>query len=86
MSDARSSRVRAALERACSVRRRDFPFAYDADCGLRPDPASWPYGLDWDERTGHFSSESRRRRYPLYLEQLACTQRRVGESAVTRRR
>jgi hypothetical protein len=56
-----------------------FPFAYDADCRLRPDPTSWMYGEPGVDRAEHFSAQNRALRYPLYLEQTACTTRLVAE-------
>jgi hypothetical protein len=50
-----------------------FPYAYDADCALRSDPATWEHGEPGAEQVAHFSEANRVRRYPLYLAQMACT-------------
>lgn len=56
-----------------------FPYAYDASCAIRPRTADW---LTNGER-GHFplanSEASRALRYERYLEQVACTHRRLGD-------
>jgi len=54
-----------------------FPFAYEADCTLRRDPASWTYGEPGALHATHFSEATRTAHYPLYLEQMACTTRKV---------
>lgn len=54
-----------------------FPFAYEADCTLRSDPSTWTYGEPGVLHATHFSEATRAVHYPLYLEQMACTTRRV---------
>lgn len=66
------------------------PYSYEANCRLRPDPASWllksdltdPGGDDVllrGKRKTRNTPESRAERYPIYLEQMACTHRKLGE-------
>ncbi len=56
-----------------------FPYAYDAQCRLRPSPLGWRSYKAPGLRGAHNDAASRAERYPLYLEQLACTQKQVNE-------
>ncbi len=51
-----------------------YPYAFDAECGVRPHPAEWlgPVFVGGD------IGEERRRRYGLYIEQVQCTLRRLA--------
>jgi len=55
-----------------------FPYAYDAECALRPSPLAWRSYKGEGLRGLHNDPASRAERYPLYLEQLSCTQKLVG--------
>jgi hypothetical protein len=53
-----------------------FPYAFDSECRLRPDPKEWldradPAAAPHDNKV----VDSRRRRYSRYLEQVICTQK-----------
>ncbi len=52
-----------------------FPYTYDAACRVRPGTADWLTRKAPGENTG----AARALRYPLYLDQLACTHARLGE-------
>jgi len=55
------------------------PYALDPDCGLEPRVERW---LEFKESAAHpqrNTRESRAVRYPLYLDQLLCTQALLGE-------
>jgi len=56
-----------------------FPYAFDSSCRLRPDPSTWAYGEGAEVTPDHYSEAGRQLRYPLYLEQVRCAQRRVGK-------
>ena len=56
-----------------------FPYAYDRNCQLRPSPLEWRTYKDPTLQPTRNSPTSRAERYPLYLEQLACTNRLVTE-------
>ena len=65
------------------------PYTYDRSCAVRPDPSTWllPFRIDFDrlkrrdekEGLSRNDAESRAVRYPLYLQQVECTQKKVGE-------
>jgi len=65
------------------------PYIYDRSCVVRPDPGKWllPFRIDFDrlksgdEEKGlsRNDAESRAVRYPLYLEQVECIQKKIGE-------
>jgi hypothetical protein len=55
-----------------------FPHVYDAECAMKPDPATWLDGSDATAAPRNNTEASRRARYPGYLDQLRCTQRLVG--------
>jgi hypothetical protein len=56
-----------------------FPYAFDETCEIRPSTADWLS----NSAAGHFpfanSAESRALRYDRYLEQVACTHRKLDE-------
>lgn len=54
-----------------------FPFTYDAECELLPQP-SWMNGYESSVAPRRNTPESRRIRYPLYLAQLDCGQKVVS--------
>ena len=56
-----------------------FPYVYDADCTLRPDPATWTNGEAMAARPADeaLARHARRLYYRAYLRQLRCTARRV---------
>jgi hypothetical protein len=66
------------------------PYAYEADCRLRPDPSKWLLksnvtdpGMTKIVRPAKGGTrntpESRAERYPLYLDQMVCTHHKLGE-------
>jgi len=55
-----------------------YPYAFDSECRMRPDPSRWLDGSDPAAAPRQNTSDSRRVRYPLYLEQLHCTQKLVS--------
>ena len=59
-----------------------FPYMLDRECGLRPSVADWLDRNDPALRGGgseENSAAAREERYLLYLDQVECTRRRVGE-------
>ncbi|MDP6977798.1 MAG: hypothetical protein QF570_04235 [Myxococcota bacterium] len=56
-----------------------FPYAYDAQCRLRPSPLAWRSYKAEGLRGAHNDATSRAERYRLYLEQLTCTQKQLNE-------
>jgi hypothetical protein len=54
-----------------------FPYVFDARCNVRK-PAEWEPAYD-EEPLPRNTIESRKRRYLLYLEQVQCLYRRLGE-------
>jgi hypothetical protein len=54
------------------------PYVYDASCTPRPQD-EWLEGASRGAAPDRNTASSRARRYPLYLEQVACTTRKVGE-------
>ncbi len=56
-----------------------FPYAYDAGCALRPSPLEWRSYKGVGLSGVHNDDASRAERYPLYLEQLACTEKLVSQ-------
>lgn len=55
------------------------PYGLDAGCGLRPALQEWLSWRDHDLAPRHNTPETRAERYPLYLDQLRCTQLRLQE-------
>ncbi len=55
-----------------------YPYAYRADCELRPSTADWLYAHDERLQPRRNDAESREERYPLYLEQVACLNLKLG--------
>ena len=55
------------------------PFAFDASCTLRPSARSWLLEADPLVRPRSNTPESRALRYPLYLDQVSCVHRKLGE-------
>ncbi len=55
-----------------------YPYAFDSECRMRPDPYSWLDASAPAAAPRPNTSDSRRVRYPLYLEQLDCTQKLVS--------
>lgn len=56
-----------------------FPYAYDRACTLRPTPVEWLTYKAPALRPTRNNPGTRAERYALYLEQLECTTRRLGE-------
>jgi len=56
-----------------------FPYAYDDECTMREDPWSWLYSHDPDLEPARNNAETRAARYPVYLEQVACTTKLLGD-------
>jgi len=56
-----------------------YPYAYDAECRLRPRPAEWLTNSDRRAFPMSNSVESRAHRYTLYLEQMDCTHRELAD-------
>jgi hypothetical protein len=56
-----------------------FPYAYDDRCELRPNMRGWLNGWARTPNGRRNNTKSRRRRYPLYLEQVACTHQKLAE-------
>ncbi len=58
-----------------------FPYMLDRECRLRPSVADWLDRNDPALRGGAYENSvaSRNERYALYLDQVECTRRRVGE-------
>jgi hypothetical protein len=54
-----------------------YPYAYDAACNLRPDPARWLLASDPAAAPRRNTDASRAERYPLYLDQMQCVHARV---------
>jgi hypothetical protein len=50
-----------------------FPYAYDRDCGIRVMNDGWLNAADGSKAPRRNDAESRALRYPLYLDQLICT-------------
>ena len=55
------------------------PYAYDAQCRIRPDPAQWLLNHPGRGAFPRNTPASRATRYPRYLAQVACTHRALGE-------
>lgn len=55
------------------------PYGLDARCGLRPALQNWRSWRDHDLAPRHNTPATRAERYPLYLDQLRCTQERLRE-------
>lgn len=56
------------------------PYSYRSDCSLREDPLTWLNSFDYQFLPGNNNdAESRAERYPQYLEQIACTNLKLGE-------
>ena len=55
-----------------------FPYTFDSECRMRPDPNSWLDSSAPAAAPRQNTLDSRRVRYPLYLEQLDCTQQLVS--------
>lgn len=59
-----------------------YPYAWDTDCNLRGDPSewltSWLRTMPPEEVGTRNNDESIAERYPLYLEQVLCTHKRLG--------
>ena len=55
-----------------------YPYAYRADCELRPSTADWLYAHDERLEPRRNDAESRKERYPLYLEQVVCLNLKLG--------
>jgi hypothetical protein len=56
-----------------------YPYAYDRECNIRPDPNTWLNGADLPAFPSRNNAESRAIRYPAYLEQVLCTHRKLDE-------
>jgi len=54
-----------------------YPYAFDAACNLRPDPAHWLLASDPAAAPRRNTDASRAERYPLYLDQMQCVHARV---------
>ena len=50
-----------------------YPYVYDSACAMRKDPGSWLNGDVIGLKPRRNTAETRAQRYPLYLEQIACT-------------
>ncbi|MEE8476563.1 MAG: sulfatase-like hydrolase/transferase [Myxococcota bacterium] len=55
-----------------------YPYAYRANCELRPSTADWLYAHDERLRPRRNDAASREERYPRYLEQVACLNLKLG--------
>lgn len=55
------------------------PFSYDSECGIRPMDGWWLRARDMDKAPRRNDTDSRAIRYPLYLNQLQCTNRRLQD-------
>ena len=78
LQDEATHRLEPGVAVIAHVMLPHFPFAWDADCTLRRDARSWLAGGPDRESADHFSAANRRRSYPAYLAQMACTTKRVG--------
>ncbi|RIK99778.1 MAG: hypothetical protein DCC71_19805 [Proteobacteria bacterium] len=79
--DAMEARLRAARPGEAflvHVMLPHYPYTYDDQCRLEPDVGRWLYALAPEAAPRQNTAATRRERYPLYLAQVACTQRRVG--------
>lgn len=54
-----------------------YPYAYDAACNIRPDTSDWLNNSDKSHFPMSNTPESQALRYALYLDQVACTHRRL---------
>jgi len=55
-----------------------YPYTFDSECRMRPDPNRWLDASAPAAAPRQNTLDSRRVRYPLYLEQLDCTQKLVS--------
>jgi len=56
-----------------------YPYAYRADCSLKPRSRMWLNGSDRRLEPARNDSISRAKRYPMYLEQIQCTNRQLDD-------